>query len=123
MHPPELRYTRDHEWLRVDADRSEVGVTAYAQEQLGDVVFVDLPEVGRTFAQGDPFGAIESVKAVSDLYCPVAGEVVAVNADAVAQPERVNADPYGTWLIAIRMSDPDEAAALLDADGYGELVK
>ncbi len=123
MNPPELRYTRDHEWIRVGADRSEVGVTAYAQEQLGDVVFVDLPEVGRTFAQGDQFGAIESVKAVSDLYCPVSGEVVAVNAAAVEQPERVNEDPYGTWLIAIRVSDPGEVASLLDADGYGELVK
>ena len=123
MNPPELRYTRDHEWIRVAADRSEVGVTAYAQEQLGDVVFVDLPEIGRTFAQGEQFGAIESVKAVSDLYCPVSGEVVAVNAAAVDQPEQVNEDPYGTWLIAIRMTDPAEADSLLDADGYGELVK
>lgn len=123
MNPPELRYTRDHEWIRVGDDRSEVGVTAYAQEQLGDVVFVELPEVGRSLRQGEQFGAIESVKAVSDLYCPVSGEVLDVNAAAVEQPERVNRDPWGTWLIAIRMSDPDEVASLLDAAGYGELVK
>lgn len=123
MNPPELRYTRDHEWIRVGDDRSEVGVTAYAQEQLGDVVFVELPEVGRSLRQGEQFGAIESVKAVSDLYCPVSGEVIDVNAAAVEQPERVNRDPWGTWLIAIRMSDPDEVASLLDAAGYGELVK
>lgn len=123
MNPPELRYTRDHEWIRVGDDRSDVGVTAYAQEQLGDVVFVELPEVGRSLRQGEQFGAIESVKAVSDLYCPVSGEVIDVNAAAVEQPERVNRDPWGTWLIAIRMSDPDEVASLLDAAGYGELVK
>ena len=123
MNPPDLRYTRDHEWIRVGDGRSEVGVTAYAQEQLGDVVFVELPEVGRSFRQGEQFGAIESVKAVSDLYCPVSGEVLDINAAAVEQPERVNRDPWGTWLIAIRMSDPDEVATLLDAAGYGELVK
>lgn len=123
MNPPELRYTRDHEWIRVGDGRSEVGVTAYAQEQLGDIVFVELPEVGRSLRQGEQFGAIESVKAVSDLYCPASGEVIDVNATAVEQPERVNRDPWGTWLIAIRMSDPGEVAALLDAAGYGELVK
>lgn len=123
MNPPDLRYTRDHEWIRVGDGRSEVGVTAYAQEQLGDVIFVELPEVGRSLRQGEQFGAIESVKAVSDLYCPVSGEVLDVNAAAVEQPERVNRDPWGTWLIAIRMSDPDEVATLLDAAGYGELVK
>lgn len=123
MNPPELRYTKDHEWIRVGDDRSEVGVTAYAQEQLGDVVFVELPEVGRSLRQGEQFGAIESVKAVSDLYCPVSGEVLDVNTAAVEQPERVNRDPWGTWLIAVRMSDPDEVAALLDAAGYDELVR
>ena len=123
MNPPDLRYTRDHEWIRVGDGRSEVGVTAYAQEQLGDVVFVELPEVGRSLRQGEQFGAIESVKAVSDLYCPVSGEVLDVNAAAVGQPELVNRDPWGTWLIAVRMSDPDEVAALLDAAGYDELVR
>lgn len=121
--PPELRYTKDHEWIRVGDDRSEVGITAYAQQQLGDVVFVDLPEVGRSFSRGEQFGSIESVKAVSDLYCPVAGEVVAVNRTALDQPELVNRDPYGTWLIAIRATDPAELASLLDADAYGDFVK
>ena len=121
--PPELRYTKDHEWIRVGDDRSEVGITAYAQQQLGDVVFVDLPEVGRSFSRGEQFGSIESVKAVSDLYCPVAGEVVAVNRTALDQPELVNRDPYGTWLIAISTTDPAELASLLDADAYGDLVK
>ena len=123
MIPPELRYTKDHEWIHVDGDRGRVGITAYAQEQLGDVVFVDLPQVGRPVVQGEQFGSIESVKAVSDLYSPVSGEVVEVNGDAAAQPERVNEDPYGTWLIVVRLSSPDELSSLLDAAGYGEIVK
>ena len=123
MIPPALRYTRDHEWISVDGDRGRIGITAFAQEQLGDVVFVELPEVGRTFAQGEQFGSIESVKAVSDLYCPVSGEVVEVNAAAAAEPEQVNQDPYATWLIAVRLDKPDELLSLLDAAGYGEIVK
>ncbi|MCE2543145.1 MAG: glycine cleavage system protein GcvH [Acidobacteria bacterium] len=123
MIPSELRYTKDHEWIAVDGDRGRIGITAFAQEQLGDVVFVELPEVGRTFAQGDQFGSIESVKAVSDLYCPVSGEVVEVNAAAAEQPEQVNQDPYSTWLIAVRLDNPDELLSLLDAAGYGEIVK
>ena len=123
MIPPELRYTRDHEWIHVDGDQGRIGITAYAQEQLGDVVFVDLPQVGGAVTQGEQFGSIESVKAVSDLYSPVSGEVVEVNGAAAAQPEQVNQDPYGTWLIAVRLSDPDELASLLDAAGYGEIVK
>ena len=123
MIPSELRYTKDHEWIAVDGDRGRIGITAFAQEQLGDVVFVELPEVGRTFAQGDQFGSIESVKAVSDLYCPVSGEVVEVNATAAEQPEQVNQDPYSTWLIAVRLDNPDELLSLLDAAGYGEIVK
>ena len=123
MIPPVLRYTRDHEWISVDGVRGRIGITAFAQEQLGDVVFVELPEVGRTFAQGEQFGSIESVKAVSDLYCPVSGEVVEVNAAAAAEPEQVNQDPYATWLIAVRLDKPDELLSLLDAAGYGEIVK
>lgn len=123
MIPPELRYTKDHEWIHVDGDRGRVGITAYAQEQLGDVVFVDLPQAGAAVSQGEQFGSIESVKAVSDLYSPVSGEVVEVNGDAAAQPERVNEDPYGTWLIVVRLSSPDELSSLLDAAGYGEIVK
>ena len=123
MLPPELRYTKDHEWIQVDGDRGRIGITAYAQEQLGDVVFVDLPQVGSVVSQGEQFGSIESVKAVSDLYAPVSGEVVEVNADAAAEPEQVNQDPYATWLITVRLSQPDELSSLLDAAGYGELVK
>lgn len=123
MIPAELRYTKDHEWVGVDGDRGRIGITAFAQEQLGDVVYVELPEVGRAFAQGEQFGSIESVKAVSDLYCPVSGEVVEVNAAAAAQPEQVNEDPYGAWLIVVRLRNPDELLSLLDAAGYGEIVK
>ena len=123
MIPPALRYTKDHEWIGVDGERGRIGITAFAQEQLGDVVFVELPEVGRAFAQGEQFGSIESVKAVSDLYCPVSGEVVEVNVAAVAEPEQVNQDPYGTWLIVVRLDNPDELLSLLDAAGYGEIVK
>ena len=123
MIPPALRYTKDHEWISVDGDRGRIGITAFAQEQLGDVVFVELPEVGRAFAQGEQFGSIESVKAVSDLYCPVSGEVVEVNAAAADEPEQVNQDPYGTWLIVVRLDNPDELLSLLDAAGYGEIVK
>ena len=123
MIPSELRYTKDHEWISVDGDRGRIGITSFAQEQLGDVVFVELPEVGRTFAQGEQFGSIESVKAVSDLYCPVSGEVVEVNAAAAEEPEQVNQDPYATWLIAVRLDNPDELLSLLDSAGYGEIVK
>ncbi len=123
MIPSELRYTKDHEWIHVDGDRGRIGITAYAQEQLGDVVFVDLPQAGGAVSQGEQFGSIESVKAVSDLYSPVSGEVVEVNGDATAQPEKVNEDPYGTWLIVVRLSNPDELSSLLDAAGYGEIVK
>lgn len=122
MNPAELRYTKDHEWLRVDGDGGQVGITDYAQQQLGDVVFVELPEVGRRLSQGEQFGSIESVKAVSDLYCPVAGEVVDVNAAIVDQPESVNQDPYGSWLIKLKVDEADQVQALLDADAYGELT-
>ena len=123
MIPPDLHYTKDHEWISVDGERGRIGITSFAQEQLGDVVFVELPEVGRTFAQGEQFGSIESVKAVSDLYCPVSGEVVEVNAAAAEEPEQVNQDPFGTWLIAVRLHKPEELLSLLDAAGYVEIVK
>ena len=123
MIPPSLRYTKDHEWLDVDGDRGRIGVTDYAQQQLGDVVFVELPQVGAALTQGEQFGAIESVKAVSDLYSPVSGEVLAVNADTATQPEQVNADPYGTWLVEVRLRDPRELESLLDAAGYGAIVE
>ena len=123
MYPSELKYTKDHEWIRVSGDTGQIGITDYAQRQLGDVVFVELPKVGSSFKQGDQFGAIESVKAVSDLYSPVSGEVVGINDDLADRPESVNQDPHGTWMIAVKLSNPDETANLLDADSYDDLVK
>ena len=122
MYPPNLKYTKDHEWIRMSGDTGQVGITQYAQEQLGDVVFVDLPEVGRTFTQGEQFGSIESVKAVSDLYCPVSGEIVEVNAALAEKPESVNQDPHGAWMIILKLTNPDELSRLLDAEGYGDIV-
>ena len=123
MYPPELKYTKDHEWIRVNGDAGQIGITDYAQRQLGDVVFVELPKVGSRFQQGDQFGSIESVKAVSDLYCPVSGEVVGVNAALADTPESVNQDPHGTWMIALKLTNPEETANLLDAGSYDDLVK
>ncbi len=123
MYPPEFKYTKDHEWLSVSDDRARVGITDYAQTQLGDIVFVELPGIGQRFKQGDQFGSIESVKAVSDLYCPVSGEVVEVNATLVERPEQVNSDPHGAWMIVVKLANPDEVARLLDSEGYAELVK
>ncbi len=122
--PPELRYTKEHEWLRLAGDETTVGITDYATEQLGDVVFVELPEVGRTLDQFATFGVVESVKAVSDLYAPISGEVVAVNEALADHPELVNSDPYGAgWLIRIRPRDPGEVENLLDAAAYEALVR
>ena len=123
MYPPEFKYTKDHEWLSVSDDRARVGITDYAQTQLGDIVFVELPGIGQRFNQGDQFGSIESVKAVSDLYCPVSGEVVEVNATLVERPEQVNNDPHSAWMIVVKLANPDEVARLLDSEGYAELVK
>ncbi len=123
MYPPEFKYTKDHEWLSVSDDRARVGITDYAQTQLGDIVFVELPEIGRRFNQGDQFGSIESVKAVSDLSCPVSGEVVEVNATLVERPEQANSDPHGAWMIGLKLANPDDVARLLDSEGYAELVK
>ena len=122
MYPLDRKYTKDHEWIRVADERGHVGITDYAQQQLGDVVYVELPEVGRTFKQGEQFGAVESVKAVSDLYCPVGGEVVRVNDTLADQPESINRDPHGTWLIVVRLTDGSELDALLDAQEYGAHV-
>lgn len=121
-YPKELKYTQDHEWIRLGEDIGQIGITDYAQEQLGDVVYVELPEVGRVLAQGEQFGSVESVKAVSDLYCPVSGEVVEVNGALETQPELVNKDPHGNWMIVVRLSKPDELNSLIDADAYGELI-
>ena len=122
MYPQDLKYTNDHEWIRVADGRGQVGVTDYAQEQLGAVVYVELPEVGRSFKQGEQFGAIESVKAVSDLFCPAAGTVVEVNPTLADRPEAVNEEPHATWMIVLALDNPDDVGALLDAAAYGELV-
>ena len=122
-YPSTLKYTKDHEWLDLAGDRGRIGVTDYAQKQLGDVVFVDLPAVGTKIVQGQSFGTIESVKAVSELFAPVSGEVVDVNASLKAKPESVNANPHGSWLIAVKLTKPDEVGGLLDAAQYDDLVK
>jgi glycine cleavage system H protein len=123
MYPSDRRYTKDHEWISVSGSKGRMGVTDYAQKQLGDVVFIELPEVGRTVTQGQACGSIESVKAVSELYCPVSGKVVEVNPAVSTKPELVNSDPHGTWLLVIELSQPDEVNNLLSSDQYAELVK
>jgi glycine cleavage system H protein len=123
MYPADRRYTKDHEWITVSGNLGRVGITDYAQKQLGDVVFVELPDVGRTVSQGQVAGNIESVKAVSELYSPAAGKVVAVNSDLGANPELVNRDPHGTWLFDIELANPGEIQNLLDNNQYAELVK
>lgn len=123
MVPPDLHYTKDHEWVRVEGDTATIGVTDFAAHQLGDVVFVDLPVAGKTIEQFATFGVVESVKAVSDLYAPVSGEVVGVNGDLGSQPELVNSDPFGKgWMIRVRVSDPAQVAGLLDATAYEHLT-
>ena len=117
--PEDLRYASTHEWVRVDGDRATIGITDHAQHELGDVVYLDLPEVGRTFRAGSAFGSIESVKAVSDLYAPVSGEVLEVNQPLLDAPEGVNNDPYGAgWMLQIRITDPAELDGLMDASAY-----
>ena len=117
------RYTRDHEWIRLDGDVATVGISEYAQDQLGDIVFVELPEVGSAIAQFGSFGVVESVKAVSDLYAPISGEVTEVNAALAEQPELLNSDAYGEgWIARITLTDDAELDALMDADAYTELT-
>ena len=123
MYPSDLKYTNDHEWVRVDGDRARVGITDFAQKQLGDIVYLELPEVGRTVSKGDVFGTIESVKAVSELYAPVSGEVVEVNADLQQKPESVNSNPHSAWMIVLKVSDTSETNNLLDSSAYTDLTK
>ena len=122
-YPAAYKYTKDHEWVELSADRGRVGITDYAQQQLGDVVYLELPEVGTRLKQGQSFCTIESVKAVSELYAPVSGEVVDVNAALKDKPEVVNKDPHGSWMIVVKVSDPAETGALLDATQYQDLLK
>jgi glycine cleavage system H protein len=123
MYPADLKYTRDHEWVRLEGSEGRVGITDYAQQQLGDVVYVELPEVGASVTAGHPFGTIESVKAVSELFAPVSGEVIEVNGALKDHPEHVNSDPHGTWLVRIRASNPAELNQLLDSAQYAEIAK
>jgi glycine cleavage system H protein len=117
-YPDDRKYTKDHEWVRVSSDTAEVGITDFAQQQLGDVVYVELPDVGSPVTAGQSFGTIESVKAVSELFAPLSGEVTAVNEALKRHPEAVNKDPHSTWMIKVRVSNPAEAAALLDSAQY-----
>lgn len=121
--PSNLRYTKDHEWIRLDGDIATVGITDFAQGELGDIVFVDIPTEGETLAAEEVFGSVEAVKTVSDLYLPVAGEIVEVNADIDGQPDLVNSDPYGAgWMVRIKVASVSDVDALLDVDAYRSLV-
>src|SRR5512138_3518353 len=122
--PEDLRYTKDHEWARSKGGRVVVGITEFATDSLGDVVYVELPAVGDVVKKGEAFGVVESTKAVSDLYAPISGKVVEINSPLVDAPEGINEDPYGDgWMIAVEPSDPGELAALLDAKAYTGLVQ
>ena len=121
--PTDLRYTRDHEWVRVDGDEATVGITQYAADQLGDIVFVELPETGRDLEVAKPFGVVESVKAVSDLFAPLTGSVISTNDALAAQPELVNSDPFGAgWMIKVNVADEAQLDDLLDGAAYDDLV-
>lgn len=122
--PEDLRYSKDHEWIRIEGDTGTVGITDHAQNSLGDVVYVELPKEGDKFAAHDSFGSVESVKAVSELFLPVAGEIVEVNETLQDEPEKVNNDPYGEgWMVKIRLSDAGEADSLLEAAEYEDFLK
>jgi glycine cleavage system H protein len=123
MVPKELHYTKDHEWVRVDGEMATVGITEYAADQLGDIVFVELPDVGRSLAQFATFGVVESVKAVSDLFAPVGGEVTETNAALTGEPELVNSDPYdGGWMVRLKLADATQLDDLLDSAAYDALI-
>ena len=122
-YPAGYKYTKDHEWIEITGDRGKVGITDYAQLQLGDVVYLELPDVGATVRLGQSFGTIESVKAVSELYSPVTGEVIEINTALKDKPETVNKDPHGSWMVVIKLTNADETTGLLDAAAYEALVK
>src|SRR5678815_2698226 len=121
-YPDDLKYSKDHEWVRIKGDTADVGITDYAQQQLGDVVYVDLPEVGRRLTAGESFGSIESVKAVSELFSPMSGEVVEVNPALKEHPEAVNSAPHETWMVRVKLSDPSATGNLLDSAQYETLL-
>ena len=120
--PADLKYTKDHEWIKVDGNTATIGITDFAQSELGDIVYVDITTVGQEIGQHEVFGTIEAVKTVSDLFMPVAGKVLEVNDDLDANPEKVNEDPYSAWLIKIEVGDASQVDGLLTADAYKELI-
>ena len=123
MYPNNFQYTKEHEWVHVEGDTGTVGITDHAQQELGDIVYVELPKIGAQVEQGKGLGSVESVKAVSDIYAPVSGEVVAVNDMLTTSPEKLNEDPHGAaWLAKIRLSAPDEVKSLLSADDYQKYI-
>jgi glycine cleavage system H protein len=124
MYPEDYLYSKDHEWISVQENIGTIGITDYAQHELGDVVYVDLPEVGDTFESNEPFGSVESVKAVSEVFCPIAGEVIEVNAKLEETPELINQSPHQqAWMIKVRISNPEELKELLGADEYEEYLQ
>jgi glycine cleavage system H protein len=122
-YPTDRKYTKEHEWIQVDGVAATVGITDYAQESLGDIVFVELPKVGAELAAGKTFGSVESVKAVSDLYAPASGTVTAVNPDLATSPEKVNKDAHGSWMLKLTLKNPGELSGLLSAEDYEKFVK
>lgn len=121
--PADYRYSREHEWIKVDGNQATIGITDYAQNSLGDIVFVELPKVGDELSAGKTFGSVESVKAVSDLYAPASGKVVAVNQELATAPEKINSDAHGAWMIKIQLKDSSELSKLLSSDDYDKFVK
>jgi glycine cleavage system H protein len=122
-YPAGYKYTKDHEWISIEGDRAKIGITDYAQKQLGDVVYMELPDVGAALKAGQSFGSIESVKAVSELYAPMSGNVLEVNMPLKQKPELVNTDPHGSWMVVVKVTNPAEANSLLDAGAYEALTK
>ncbi len=123
MYPEDFKYTKDHEWVAVSGNEGRVGITDYAQKQLGDIVYLDLPEPGKVVKQGQVLGTVESVKAVSEIFSPVSGEVVKVNKELADKPEKVNAAPHESWMVTLKLTEPSEVNNLLDANQYTELAK
>jgi glycine cleavage system H protein len=121
-YPTDLKYTKDHEWIRISGDVADIGITHFAQEQLGEVVYVEVPDVGRQLTAGESFGSIESVKAVSELFAPMSGQVIEVNPALKDHPEAVNSHPHESWMVRIRLSDPGGTGSLLDSAGYERMI-
>ena len=122
-YPADLKYTKEHEWIRVDGNTGTIGITDFAQQQLGDVVYVELPDVGSTMTAGQVFGTIESVKAVSELFAPVSGEVTETNGSLKDRPDAVNSKPHETWMVKVKLANSGEAASLMDAKAYEALIQ